>query len=44
MRITVVGAVAIIGAAVLLVLIVDRIIKHSTGNQNGNDEQPINPS
>lgn len=44
MRITVVGAVAVIGAIVLLVFVVNRIAQNSTGNRNDNDGQPINPS
>lgn len=44
MRITVIGVVAVIGAIVLLVFVVDRFVQNSKGKQSGNDEQAINPS
>jgi len=44
MKITVVGVLAVIGTIVMLALLADRIMQNLNRKQNGDNEQPINPS
>jgi hypothetical protein len=44
MKITVVGVLVVIGTIVMLGFVADHIMQNLNRKQNGNDEQPINPS